>query len=109
MQLCPISCFCIDDVNNKYQMLQNRLQMQHLLLLKNTPMVLSEAPLNPKANREKMTQIMSETFDVPSINVAIHSVLSLYVSVQSTGIDHDIEHSANLCMPFRCNHLIGSR
>ena len=51
--------------------------------------MLTEAPMNPKENREKMAQIMFETFNVPGLYIAIQAVLSLYSAGKFTGIVTD--------------------
>ncbi|KAL8566585.1 hypothetical protein ACOMHN_054807 [Nucella lapillus] len=63
------------------------------------PVLLTEAPFNPRANREKMTQIMFETFDSPAMYVAIQSVLSLYASGRDTGFVLDSGDCVTYAVP----------
>nr|ABO26621.1 actin [Haliotis discus discus] len=50
------------------------------------PVLMTEPPLNPKRNREKMTEILFEKFSVPGFYVSIQAVLSLYASGRGSGI-----------------------
>lgn len=48
--------------------------------------MLTEAPLNPRTNRDQAAQIFFETFNVPALFTSIQAVLSLYASGRTTGV-----------------------
>ena len=72
--------------------------------------LITEAPRNPKENREKMLQIMFETFEVNNTYVAIQAVMSLYANGRSTGLVVDsgdgVSHTVPVYEGFSIPHAI---
>lgn len=73
--------------------------------------LLTEAPMNPKINRERMCSIMFETFDVPGFWVSIQAILSLYSSGRTSGIVLDsgdgVTHVVPVFEGFCLSHALG--
>ena len=69
------------------------------------PVLLTEPPHNKenakcmKTNREKMTQVMFETFSTPALYVANKAVLALYSNGRTDGLVLDSGHSATHSVP----------
>jgi len=72
--------------------------------------LLTEAPRNPKQNRERMTQIMFETFEVKNMYVAIQAVMSLYAAGRTTGLVVDagdgVSHTVPVFEGFTISHAV---
>ena len=70
------------------------------------PVLLTETPDNPKENREKMAQIMFETFNVPSLYISNSAVLSLYSAGRSTGLVIESGLQCSRVVPvYKCHSL----
>jgi actin-related protein len=75
------------------------------------PVLVTEAPFNPKANRERMISILFETFDVPAAYVAIQAVMALYSAGRTTGMVMDsgdgVTHTVPVYEGYALPHAIG--
>ncbi|CAH1379766.1 unnamed protein product [Tenebrio molitor] len=74
------------------------------------PVLLTEAPLNPRPNREKAAEILFESFNVPALFISMQAVLSLYSTGRTTGVVLDagdgVTHAVPIYEGFAMPHSI---
>jgi actin-related protein len=70
------------------------------------PVLLTEVSHNPKANREKMTEIMFETFNTPAIYIADQAALALYAYGRNTGIVLHSGDGTTSAVPIYRGHVL---
>merc|ERR1719242_2878048 len=74
------------------------------------PVLLTEAPLNPRRNREKAAEIFFETFNVPALFLSMQAVLSLYATGRTTGVVLDsgdgVTHAVPIYEGFALPHSV---
>lgn len=63
------------------------------------PVLLSEAPLNPRSNRERSAEIFFESHNVPAFFVGTQAILALYSSGRTNGIVLDCGDGVTHCVP----------
>lgn len=63
------------------------------------PLLLTHSPFAPISDREKMLQVVFETFQVPSTTLAVDAVLALYAAGRTEGIVLDSGYGTTHAVP----------
>ena len=74
------------------------------------PVLLTEAPLNPRKNRIDACKYLFDTMNVPAVYVSMQAVLSLFATGRTTGVVLDsgdgVTHAVPIYEGFALNHSI---
>ncbi|XP_012939759.1 actin [Aplysia californica] len=84
------------------EQINNRLKVDP----KEHPILVTEMPLNPKKTRERMIQIMFETFETPAAYLANQAVLSLYTTGKTIGTVLDSGDGVTHSVPVYEGHAV---
>lgn len=68
------------------------------------PYLITEAPLNPRVNREKLAQFFFESLSAPAVHIALPPVLALFASGRTTGVVLDSGAGITTALPVAHGH-----
>ncbi|XP_015444158.1 actin-85C-like [Pteropus alecto] len=83
--LCPISRATVTSWDNMEKIWHHSFYQVLRIAPEQHPMMVTDPPLNTASNKEKVLQILFETFNVPALYLANQGVLSLYASGLTSG------------------------
>jgi centractin len=69
------------------------------------PVLVTENPLNPRANRALIAELFFEAFQVPALYVAVPAVLALYATGRTTGVVLDVGDQVMTAVPVAEGHV----
>ena len=82
----PLEHGIVSDWDHMYRIWRHIYDHELTVEAEDHPVLLTEAPMNPKVNREKMIKFFFEDLRVPAFYVFTQAVLSLYGTGKTTGL-----------------------
>ena len=95
----PIDCGVVDNWDDVEKLWHHTFYNELRCAPEEHSVLLTESPSNPPRNREKSTQIMFETFSVPSMYLVNTATLTLYAAAKTTGIVVESGHAVTHTVP----------
>lgn len=102
----PIQCGIVWDWDDLEIILDHTFTNELRVVPEEHNVLITEAPRNPKSDREKLTQIMFDYFNVPGLYVANTAVLALQTTGKFTGIVVDIGYDVTHCVPIHDGYVL---
>jgi len=96
----PVQKGIIEDWNAFEKLLKYILDKKLTVNPDEHSILITEPPLNPPANKEKITELMLETFNMAALCIENQSKLALYDSGRETGCVVDIGYDVTTIVPF---------
>lgn len=84
----PIDCGIVQDWDGM-EKLWSKMYRELAVDPSNQAVLVTEAPLNPKTNREHIATSLFETFRVPAVQLQIQAIMSLYSGGRTDGLVFD--------------------
>ena len=104
---CPLEFGIVKDWDNMTK-IWDFMFRQELKVSSEFGVLITEPPLNPKSNREKIAQVLFESFGVSRLYVSMPATLALLSNGRTTGIVLDVGETVSHVAPFFDGNLISN-